>query len=78
MFCYIAEFIKGEEMKMEISKWANINNMTPEEFKNEIAATMAVIGGMELDKNEGEENTVVFTVEDKEYKYKVCVHRVAI
>ena len=67
-------------MKMDISEWANINNMTPEEFKNEIAATMAAIGGMELDSDENKDNGngVVFTVEDDSYRYKVSVHRLDV
>ena len=64
-------------MKMNISEWANLNGMTPDEFKNEIAATMAAVGGMELD---GENNTddsegVAFNVEDSSYRYKVVVIR---
>ena len=54
--------------------------MTPEEFKNEIAATMAAIGGMELDSdsNKSDGDMVVFTVEDSDYQYKVAVKRVAL
>lgn len=65
---------------MNISEWANFNGMTPDEFKNEIASTMAAVGGMELD---GEDNTdkaegVAFNVEDSDYKYKVIVTRKAL
>jgi hypothetical protein len=66
-------------MKMNVSQWANHNNMTPEEFKNEMAATMAAIGGMELDSNNDEKMTAVaFNVEDRNYRYKVIVSRKAL
>jgi len=67
-------------MKMDISEWANHNNMTPEEFKNEIAATMAAIGGIELDGSDNKDNgnVVVFTVEDDKYRHKIAVYRTSL
>jgi hypothetical protein len=64
-------------MKMNITQWANHNGMTPDEFKNEIAATMAAVGGMELDSNGDEsKDMVAFTVADSDYVYQVMVRRV--
>lgn len=48
---------------MDIKEWANINGMTPDEFKNEIVITMAAIASMELDKSASDKDMIVWTVE---------------
>jgi len=62
---------------MNIKEWAKINNLTPDEFKTEIASFMAVIGSMELDsvENKDQSNGVTFSVSDSAYDYKVIVTR---
>lgn len=62
---------------MQIQEWANINQMTPEEFTNEIVETLAAIAGIRLDER-GEThdvNGMTFTVNDESHEYKIIVAR---
>jgi hypothetical protein len=46
---------------MEITDWAKINNMTPEEFGDEIATTMAAIGDMRIEEKGDDSDAVMWT-----------------
>ena len=39
---------------MKIADWAKINNLTPKEFTKEILTLAAVVGTMEIDKQDNE------------------------
>ncbi len=60
---------------MNIKEWAKINNYTPEQFKEEITKTMAVIGAMEMDGRDDKrcDDIIGFTVVDSDYSYNVIV-----
>ena len=62
---------------MDIAEWAKLNGMDIEQFKDEIAKTMAVIGSIELDEKEDKgEGELVWTIEMSDgYKYRVSVDR---
>jgi len=65
------------KLKMSIKEWASINGMTPDEFTGEIAATMAAIGGFQLDSvnNTDKADGFAINLEDHKYRYKVIIMR---
>lgn len=68
----------GASMKINIPEWAKVNGMTPEQFKNEIAETMATVGAMELEAKGDESDMVVWTIRDEAGPIQVIVRRVGV
>ena len=59
---------------MNIKEWAKINNLTPEQFKNDIAEIMAAIGTMDIDDKPGK-SMAVWTLSDSKGPIQVIVRR---
>lgn len=70
----------AKDKVMQIQEWANINQMTPEEFTDSIVETIAAIAGLRLDErgDTHDVNGMTFTVRDDSHEYKVIVARKAI
>jgi hypothetical protein len=60
---------------MNITEWALLNEMSPDEFKNEIVDTMAAIGTMEMDASDYFSDMVVWTVEYQGKPVQVIVRK---
>ena len=63
------------KMKLEITEWAKINNMSIDQFTNEITAVMVSIAGIKLDSEEPTKNSIEVTCEDSQYSYSVVITR---
>ena len=59
---------------MKIADWAKINNLTPKEFTKEILTLAAVVGTMEIDKQDNED-FLIFSCEDNIGKIKITISR---
>lgn len=61
--------------KMNITEWAGLNEMTPEEFKHEIVLTMASIGSMDIEQSQFEGNLFVYDCGFSDSAYQVIVRK---
>lgn len=63
-------------MKVDIEQWAKMNNLTPEEFKEEVFTVAAALGAMDLDaRGVGSDEVMKFTRSDSVGKIELYVRR---